>query len=664
MKLHLTALVCAFFYSLCAFSQLPVSITAQNKNVLLEEYTGLHCSYCPDGAKMADEIREKNIDDVFLITWHIGIFAEPNISEPEYRTTFGSAIETESGVTGYPGGSINRHIFSGSITSMSRYSWEARADQTRAEASYVNIAMDADINLTTRVVTVDTEIYFTGSTAPNSVYFNLAMTQENIIGPQNGKEKNPHYTMPDNEYRHMHMLRHLLTGQWGDTLVGTAQGTLITRQYQYTVPADINGVPVDLTNIDFIGFIAEGKSEVITVENAYITFSGVPAGVSLVDIAAKTKMSTPDFCDPNATPVVTIYNNCTTTIDTFEVSASFNNGTPDVQLITTPLLAGDSTTITFSPVVATDEKNVFAFNVNVDATAHLIDTFQSNQYSHSADFYYMESGTFGTSFTEDFESYNHGVEYPNNAFLITPPVGEQAYIVDNDNLAGVNTLLGGFWNSQQSYRWKLPFIPSGTESSLVYKQMDFSTATGHSLEFSYAYSQNTSNSQDSLNVDISTDCNSTWTNVFSGYGSSLATAPGHSGFFYPEAAEWLIETVDLSAFDGEDEVILRFRVYGDDGASLFIDDIEVSSNLLSTNEIDQKNNFMVSPNPATEQIFVYLSENGEYQLIVHNLQGQQLIKKSFRDQASLNVADWDAGLYIFRIVGVDGTEVVQKVSVQ
>ena len=118
MKFSLLILSTICFYSFNVFGQLPVDSTAQNKNVLLEEYTGLHCSYCPDGAKMADEIHDKNVDDVFIITWHTGTFAEPWTNDPDYRTPFGAAIATESGVVGYPGGSINRHIFSGTKTNI------------------------------------------------------------------------------------------------------------------------------------------------------------------------------------------------------------------------------------------------------------------------------------------------------------------------------------------------------------------------------------------------------------------------------------------------------------------------------------------------------------------------------------------------------------------
>jgi len=35
-----------------SFSQTIVSTDLQNKKVIFEEYTGIHCTYCPDGHEM------------------------------------------------------------------------------------------------------------------------------------------------------------------------------------------------------------------------------------------------------------------------------------------------------------------------------------------------------------------------------------------------------------------------------------------------------------------------------------------------------------------------------------------------------------------------------------------------------------------------------------
>ena len=73
----------------------------------------------------------------------------------------------------------------------------------------------------------------------------------------------------------------------------------------------------------------------------------------------------------------------------------------------------------------------------------------------------------------------------------------------------------------------------------------------------------------------------------------------------------------------------------------------------------------VYPNPATDQISVFLSKNGRYQLSVYSLQGQKIIDQPFINQVSLDVSEWDTGLYIFRITDKSGeVEIVNKVSVQ
>ncbi len=83
--------------------------------------------------------------------------------------------------------------------------------------------------------------------------------------------------------------------------------------------------------------------------------------------------------------------------------------------------------------------------------------------------------------------------------------------------------------------------------------------------------------------------------------------------------------------------------------------------IASVSEIDA----FVYPNPATDQISVFLSKNGTYLLTVYNLHGQVVVSKSFRDQTNLTVAEWDAGLYIFRIIDKFSNAVVaRKVSVE
>ncbi|MGM0613664.1 MAG: hypothetical protein ACQESM_09165, partial [Bacteroidota bacterium] len=67
----------AVIISASAYAQLPVDSSAQNKNVILEEFTGMKCPYCPDGHRIANDIMDANPGDVFVINIHTGSFAQP-----------------------------------------------------------------------------------------------------------------------------------------------------------------------------------------------------------------------------------------------------------------------------------------------------------------------------------------------------------------------------------------------------------------------------------------------------------------------------------------------------------------------------------------------------------------------------------------------------------
>ncbi|NOR88336.1 MAG: Omp28-related outer membrane protein, partial [Bacteroidales bacterium] len=207
------------------FSQTIVGTDPENKNVVLEEFTGIHCVYCPDGHAIAQAIYDQHPNDVVLINIHTGSFASPGAGEPDYRTQWGSAIAGQSGLTGYPAGTVNRHLFSGwsqgSGTAMSRNYWSPAANIVFDEASYLNVALEATIIPATRQLSVLVEVYYTGDSPESVNLLNVAILQSNIFGPQTGGGAG------DN-YNHKHMLRHLLTGQWGVEISETTEGSFFT----------------------------------------------------------------------------------------------------------------------------------------------------------------------------------------------------------------------------------------------------------------------------------------------------------------------------------------------------------------------------------------------------------------------------------------------------
>ena len=292
-----------------AFAQLPVSTAPENKNVVLEEFTGITCTFCPQGHAIANTIAANNPGDVVLINIHTGGYANPTGPGTDFRTSFGTAIAGQTNLAGYPAGTVNRHEFAGlqqntTGTAMSRGNWDQAATQILGEASYANVALEGTIDYVTRVLTVDVEVHFTG-VAPASMNLNVALLQNNVEGPQTGASGNPSAILPNGNYNHQHMLRHLLTGQWGEVVTTTTQGTTFSNQYTWTIPADLNGVPLSMGNFEIAAFVAEGQQEVITGAKGPIAYTNVPDDNATV----KSVTSPTVVCNPSIEPTMVLKNN-------------------------------------------------------------------------------------------------------------------------------------------------------------------------------------------------------------------------------------------------------------------------------------------------------------------------------------------------------------------
>ena len=102
-------LLVLFFTAFSNYAQTIVSTTPQKKKVILEEFTGINCQYCPSGHAIANTIKNANPSDVFIINIHVGGFSTPGSGQPDFRTSFGTAIANQSALTGYPAATSSSH---------------------------------------------------------------------------------------------------------------------------------------------------------------------------------------------------------------------------------------------------------------------------------------------------------------------------------------------------------------------------------------------------------------------------------------------------------------------------------------------------------------------------------------------------------------------------
>jgi hypothetical protein len=278
MKKTLLLLVAAMLTTMFASAQVSdtiVSMTPSNRNVVLEEYTGINCQFCPDGHKRANQIKAQHPDRVCLINIHEGGYAANT-----YTTQFGSALANQTGLEGYPSGTVNRHVFSGSATAMGRGDWANAANTILNMSSPVNIAAEGTLDWATRTLSLRVQLYYTAAQTVSSNALNIAITQDNVLGSQVGATTWYPEMMVGNQYKHMHMLRHLITGQWGETINNITPGTLVEKTYEYVIPAQLgspNAIDAALEDLVFVAFVCEGHQEVLTGIEIPIQHLNLPA---------------------------------------------------------------------------------------------------------------------------------------------------------------------------------------------------------------------------------------------------------------------------------------------------------------------------------------------------------------------------------------------------
>jgi hypothetical protein len=254
------------------------SKTPSNRVAVLEDFTGVRCGYCPDGHVKAAAAQSVLGEDKFIImAVHGGGYAAPLAGWADFTTPYASAFINQSAVAGYPAGTINRIKAedlgvsaqkAGGIA-MSRPYWQAAAEAVLTMPSPVNIGSKAEYNSSTRELKVMVDLYYTEDEAvANNI--NVAFMQDKLMSKQSGAPTNP--------YQQNHVLRDLITGQWGEVLADAkTKATKVSKTYTYTVPEDYHGTTVEgggavvIEDCSVVVYVSRGSKDILTAVKIPIT---------------------------------------------------------------------------------------------------------------------------------------------------------------------------------------------------------------------------------------------------------------------------------------------------------------------------------------------------------------------------------------------------------
>lgn len=254
-----------------------VSKEPGKRKAVIEEYTGVRCGNCPDGHRAEANLLKKYPGQLFAVNIHAGSYADPmGKNDPNLTTPDGSSLLSTFKIPSFPAAVLNRHMFDKSyvmeVKNSRETEWGNYMQQIFAMDSYVNIAAKGELDWATRKLSLTVQLYYTGEvsgTVSNRIH--VAMLQDGIISQQSGTSYNPAQITEDGRYRHLHVLRDMLTPIEGDAVTPVGKDSLITRTYEWVLPDTVEKIPLDLVNTNFVVYVAESQYEIFSACEPVLT---------------------------------------------------------------------------------------------------------------------------------------------------------------------------------------------------------------------------------------------------------------------------------------------------------------------------------------------------------------------------------------------------------
>ena len=243
-----------------------------------------------------------------------------------------------------------------------------------------------------------------------------------------------------------------------------------------------------------------------------------------------------------------------------------------------------------SPSTSTLENPVVVYNApgTYDVTLKVQDSFGNNTQTILGLIKYADS----TSIITNTQNYSEEFEtsiFPPESWE-TPPssFSWQSIVVDTGYNCYPSTVsyINHYWINQ-----------IGEEAYLITNKIRLGSGSYLSenlLTYDYAYS-GYSGSDDGFRIDISTDCGDTWDSIYGASGTSLQTVPYVGSAWYPTCGSWKKDTLNLTNFGLNGEIIMiRFTAINDYGNRFFMDNIKVNgTNISLTSSVSSENKKLI-----------------------------------------------------------------------
>ena len=434
--------------------------------------------------------------------------------------------------------------------------------------------------------------------------------------------------------------------------ISMASNWIVGQTQTFTLNCPIPSYTRKKEEIAFVGFIQDDGNQ--RVAQAVRVQKSVLSNDAIA-LSAKVAAT----CSSTISPIISVYNNGLNAITALTITPYIDGAIAPTISWNGNIASATSATISLNTISSPTNTGAHTFSYNISA----MNGTDGNMTNNSTKVSYLVASDFqGSPVSEDFALTNF------------PPV-KWAAVNSNSGPSWTRvTNAGGYNLSTQSTRYD--FFNNkviGDMDELFITPMNLSGTAAPVLSFDYAYAQRDANSNDKLEVMVSNNCGSSWTNVYSSSGYTLATALPMPMAYLPDVndiSQWQTVTINLTGYNSA-SVLVKFVVTNDNGNNLYIDNVNLNQTqpvgLIKETKLSNQVSIFPNPTSGNATLKVFSLTSGKSKLILINTMGQIVSSKTidlFSGNNNLLIDTKEFSNGIYSVVLETATEtVVKKISI-
>lgn len=220
-----------------------------NKRVLIEDFTGTWCQYCPRVAYAIDQVNAQTTDAT-IVAIHRG-------NDP-YNFSGASALESQIGLVGYPTAMLNR-------TTEWAFPEPSNIDQAVNLTTGANPKIGVALTTTTTGNTSSVQVKVKFGTNFSNLKLVVYALEDNLIYNQTNSTTYYGGGNPLVGFEHDHVVRAVLTSSiLGEAITGnTNYNDEFSKSFTYTIPSTVNA-----SNVHFVAVVLNSSNTALNSRSA------------------------------------------------------------------------------------------------------------------------------------------------------------------------------------------------------------------------------------------------------------------------------------------------------------------------------------------------------------------------------------------------------------